>query len=107
MPLNNPSSAGAVIAEGAYTGDDSVNKAIPHGLSLTPKYVRIVCNTNPEYHAIIYGQEAKIYPTVTGAWKAARAVTIPDVTNFYVGNAAEYWETMNEAGSSYYWIALG
>jgi len=92
-------------SEGTYGGNDTVNRTIPHGLSLTPKVVLIRDDQAGGYHYFIYGQEAAIYGDVAGG-NVKHAVTIPDATNFYVGNAANYDQSANLTGQTYYWVAI-
>lgn len=90
---------------GNYTGNNTANRAIPHGLGITPKLVLIYSTSYTSLHRI-HGTNAWITysrTTVTGH----HAVTAADATNFYVGNAASYPYSANESGMDYYWIAVG
>lgn len=103
MPLDNP--FGAVkIGEGTYTGDDSVNRAIPHGLTVTPKIVLIHCNAVAQFRIAI--GEAKVLHASAASFDES-AVTAMDSTNFYVGKATSYPKSANENTRDYYWVAIG
>ncbi len=98
-------SSGAVIASGNYTGNSAVNRAIAHGLGVTPKLI-VLKITNDSYWYIIFGAVAMIGSLTAGAL-AQLAVTIPDNTNFYVGNATNYSLSANLDTYVYYWVAIG
>ncbi|MBA7676743.1 hypothetical protein ES703_84987 [subsurface metagenome] len=102
MPLNNPSKA-VEIKTGTYTGDDTVNRAIPHGLSKTPKLVLIIVDSA---RGVIIGGEARLHSI--DAANQHHVVTAPDSTNFYVGNATSYVQSCNTAGGgyTYRWVAM-
>jgi len=94
----------SMITTGNYTGNETVNRAIAHGLGVTPKIVLITEDDGYMFriHAglarIIYQQA-----TVGGAYE----VTAMDATNFYVGNSTNYTASANGPGESFYWIAFG
>jgi len=110
MPLSNPA-AGVLFKTGTYAGDDSVNKAIAHGLGKTPKLVIIrqvfVGSTTRGAFTFIIVQAAKVFCQAGGA-NSELAVTTPDSTNFYVGNATSYDNSANFASASvtYFWTAF-
>jgi len=110
MPLFNPA-AGVLFKSGTYAGDQSVNKAIAHGLGKTPKLVIIrqvyVGSTTRGAYTYIIVQAAYIYYQGGGA-NSELAVTAPDSTNFYVGNATSYDLSANFAHASvtYHWTAF-
>jgi len=92
------------ITSGTYTGNSSANRAIPHGLGRIPKYVTI-SNTSIATIAYIFGNDpAKVQYAPAGASFAVTAMT---ATNFYVGNATEYAQSVNLNAATYYWIAFG
>ncbi len=96
--------AASSVASGTYTGDSTVNRAIVHGLGRTPKIVFLI-NVDGSIWFRIFGAYAFVlysYVNVTGS----QAVTIPDATNFYVGNAADYALSANYP-YLYYWVAIG
>lgn len=94
----------SMLAYGSYTGNNSANRAIPHGLSRIPKlvfiqqstthdsFVQIMINFNLEYEG--------------GATHANYGTTVPDSTNFYVGNAANYGQSANANAVAYTWVAI-
>jgi len=93
------------ILSGSYTGDATVNKAIPHGLGVIPKAV-LIARKEGYYQYRIMNQQAAIW-----CWNATtntyKAVTAMDAVNFYVGNSANYEESANGNLSIYRWIAIG
>lgn len=105
--LNAKISDGTLVIQtgGSYTGDGTVNRAIPHGLGVVPKIV-ILLHTGEEWHRI-YGGYANILYNIDGMDSGLIAVTAPDATNFYVGNAADYLKSANSNGAAYRWAAIG
>ena len=100
------SHAAAHFANGVYVGNDGVNRAIPHGLGLTPKLV-VICHrdieTDGKVFNLIEGQSSVLY--IHG--EHSYAVTAPNSTNFYVGNASNFTSSANLSPKVYYWIAIG
>jgi len=103
-PVYAAPAAGAVVKASSYTGNSTPNRAIAHGLGVTPKIVFIWDNTDNDRAFKIWGALAKIMKEYN---VAVYAVTIPDSTNFYVGNASGYGDSANGAGATYYWVAIG
>jgi len=99
--LYNPGKAYKVTT-GNYTGDNTANRVIPHGVGSTPKLI-ILGNDDAGPGFLIFGSLAAILNTTT---PGLNAVTIPDVTNFYVGNAANYSLSANANASNYHWTAF-
>lgn len=95
----------AHAASGSYTGDQTANRAIPHGLGATPKIVFIFDSTDGSYNFRIFGALGSIVHWAIGT-AFHYAVTIPDATNFYVGYATEWTKSANTTGRVYYWVAL-
>ena len=96
----------AKITSGTYTGNNTVNRAIAHGLGRIPKIVLIYESASYFYfHRITIGLAAVAY--VNAAANGNIAVTAPDATNFYVGNATNYPTSANDSAGSYYWVAIG
>lgn len=94
---------GAVITSGNYTGNNTVNRAIPHGLGVTPKLIVAYRTGGGQYDMI----KMDVIGYHSNAVDENHAVTIADSTNFYVGNAADYSESMNNSTHTYYWVAMG
>lgn len=88
------------MTTGSYTGNDTANRAIPHGLGRRPAVVII---TQPLYMAFMC---ASLEPSLIVS-AVSSAVTDPDATNFYVGNAANYANSANEGTRVYHWVAFG
>ncbi len=105
MPINNPSTPPAVpeITTGTYVGDNSVNRAIAHGLSGTPDVVLIMESLATRWWRI-FGTIALISHEF-GSTSSNFAVTIPNATNFYVGNSTNYNESANGGGDKV-WVAI-
>lgn len=95
----------APIASGSYAGNDTVNRAIAHGLGVTPKQVLIIESTGKMWHRIT-DQAGKIYYLSTRG-EGNHDVTAISATNFYVGNATDYARSANASGETYYWAAIG
>jgi hypothetical protein len=89
---------------GSFTGNDTVNRSIPHGLGVTPKMVTFHNNTDVRGH-IIQGS-AVIEGKDNAAGGGALAVTAMDATNFYVGNAGNYYFSANTSTRTHYWCAI-
>jgi len=92
---NNP----PLIAQtGSYVGNDTANRALPHGLGRAPRALLIVAGSISYLelpgNAYIVGQGT------------TRAVTAMNETNFYVGNAGSYVQSCNAVGVTYYWAAI-
>ena len=123
--LNNPVNAAALIAahaavtathgstalagvkSGGYTGNDAVNWAIPHGLGVVPSLVIIQELSNACGIAHIVATAFIYYVAGAGAVGSVLAVTTPDATNFYVGNATAQSYSGNSSARSYRWAAVG
>jgi len=97
-------SADIFVSSGSYTGDDTNNHAIPHGLGHTPSIVLIVC-ANDYYWFRIFKTQAAIWYNTTAI--GVIAVTVPDATNFYVGNTgAGLALSANLDPYVYRWVAI-
>ncbi len=94
-----------ISSNGTYTGNNTVNRAIPHGLGRTP-----VCVMFSIRNSIGGGYERIIEPAyIDGVYSAGNSnhgVTIWDDTNFYVGNAANYSESANPNPLEVHWVAF-
>ena len=93
-------------ASGTYTGNDAVNRAIPHGLGTTPKVV-LIHVANMEFQYYLGRVSAFIKFMQSGISSGDIAVTAIDDTNFYVGNATNYENSANKTTKDYYWTAIG
>lgn len=103
MPLQNPSPQ-AEISSGTFTGDNTVNRAIPHGLSRTPKIVMLINPSQGCFGSITVGYTNIV--AQRGAATDVKGVTAPNATNFYVGHAGDYITSMNSATHVIYWVAI-
>jgi len=110
--ISNPSTPQLIAASGTYTGNNTANRAIPHGLGRTPRMVKIYRPSSAvawNWYDILFPIGAFIFSTkitATSAFTADRlAVTIPDGTNFYVGNAGGYEASANMGTHVYFWVA--
>ena len=95
----------AVIGSGNYVGDSTANRAIAHGLGVTPKFVLIITGTSVDWVALF--TSTMYWIEVATPAVGTYAVTTMTSTNFYVGNAGAYNRSANFTGSIYYWVALG
>ena len=89
------------VTSGSYTGNVVANRAIPHGLGTTPKVVHIL-HEGTHNTFIIFGSYGDILMVATNRLD----VTIPDATNFYVGNATDYTYSANCSNYNYSWVAI-
>jgi hypothetical protein len=87
---------------GNYTGNDSANRAIAHGLGSIPSIILIFKILGTCREAIITSGVAKICRFEGNRYD----VSAPDATNFYVGEATSYEYSMNCASTPYKWIAF-
>lgn len=94
----------AVITTGTYVGNSTENRAIPHGLGKTPKFVHLVCTSGA-----VAGRSGFLIDTQIGLYNydGKLAVTGWDATNFYVGDIAEYDTSFNTNTYNYRWVAYG
>ncbi len=92
-----------VVTTGTYTGNNSANRAIAHGLPGRPSLI-LIGETNIVSRNRILGTEAGIQFDWT-TQSVFFAVTQPDATNFYVGNATQYTQSANATGINYHWTA--
>jgi len=97
----------AGVKSGTYTGNDAANRAMPHGLGVTPKVVLFQELSNAYMTSLIQGTGAIYTQDITVGVGLVRTVTIPDATNFYVGDGTNHTQTANSSARSYLWIAIG
>ena len=93
------------ISSGSYTGNNAVNRAIPHGLGVIPKAI-LIARSDGFYQFRIMNQQAAIW-----CWNASvniyKTVKAMDAINFYVGQLVDSEHSANESPSTYRWIAIG
>lgn len=92
-------------SSGSYTGDATANRAIPHGLGITPKIVFISATSGAFFFRIITGLAKIIY--INPATHGTHTVSVINNTNFYVGNSSDYTQSANFTTITYYWVAIG
>lgn len=96
---------GATIATGTYTGDSTADRAITHGMGVTPDIVITLLYTSGVTHGMCYqfaGTAQLFYLNAT----TNHAISAVDGTDFHVGNAASYYTSHNYTGYLYRWIAI-
>jgi len=103
--LNNPVAVGSKVTHGNYTGNDGVNRAIPHGLDVVPDIVLIAREDGSYFHRQHNGRNYIIW--MNNAGEGEHAVTAMSAVNFYVGNAAQYNESANANLQDFRWCAIG
>lgn len=104
MPVINPIPQ-TYSSHGTFTGNDTANRAIPHGLGITPSAVLLYEDGGGSYLGMILADNADVhFADELAAGK--QAVTIVDATNFYVGNAGDYNQSFNANTVPIYWAAL-
>jgi hypothetical protein len=96
--LSNPS--GNTGAQGSYAGDNTANRAIPHGMGGAPRFIAIQKNAADELWIMVV-QSGKMELT---SFANSYNPTTPTPTNFYVGKAATF--EGNVAGQTYFWYAV-
>lgn len=101
--VSNPPTVDKGYEDGTYVGNDAANRAIPHSLGVAP------------YLVLIWNESAILASLDNRAGDAqicnlysnnVHALTKMTSTNFYVGNAASYVQSMNGAGVTYYYRAF-
>ena len=95
----------AVIASDSYTGNDTANRAIAHGLGRQPKFIYIYTPETRNYQFVV-SMDGYVKLTYS-AGDYSHAVTTSDATNFYVGNASNYLQSANDDTNTYQWVAIG
>ena len=95
------------VTGGNYSGTSVANRAIAHGLSITPKLVKIIDSTQANMQYSIINGTAVIYYESSGSGFASKSVTAADGTNFYVGDSTDYGLSANLSGRTYQWVAMG
>jgi hypothetical protein len=97
----------ASISTGTYNGDDTADRAIPHGLGVVPKLVLI--STSDALFLFLSSLVDQYLRFQTGASPSvggSYVVAAKTATNFYVGDAASYTNSANASGNVYYWVAF-
>ena len=97
-------SVGASSTVGSYTGDDTDNRAIPHGLGVTPNMVYF--HNLVDVRGNIFSHANNIVGKDNAAGGGSYAVTAMDATNFYVGHSGNYWFSANISARTHYWCAI-
>jgi hypothetical protein len=97
--------ADAKASSGNYVGNDTANRAIPHGLGRIPSMVFIAQSGGINYN-LIYPTAAQILYLSNASNVLVYAVTVCDSTNLYVGNATSYGASGNATGTTYNWVVL-
>ena len=97
----------ATINADTYNGDNTANRAIPHGLTNASKFVFILNTTTNALMAFLVEGSTQIMRASSGTVGGTGPVTAMDATNFYVGHAASYANSMNASGTTYVWVAVG
>lgn len=96
---------GVVIATGNYTGNGVDDRAIPHGLGVTPKSVLIIeAATGDKWFSILDQAGSLFCSDVEQAVGTRTAVIALDATNFYLSDVGR---GANINTVVYYWTATG
>ena len=95
-------SIGKTLAS-TYVGNNTVNRAIPHGLGKLPQRIMINDNDGAYNRYVLASRMIWEHPTLHGTID----VNVWDTTNFYVGNATDYNYSGNANGTIYHWVAMG
>ena len=105
MPISNPPLVRPEVARGSYSGNDTANRAIPHGLGALPQAVFIFNENGMIFYWENTGVAEICYLLSTTSGN--HAVTVMTDTNFYVGNAANYGQSANAVGTDYQYVVVG
>lgn len=96
---------------GTYDGNDAVDRAIAHGLGVIPRLVELTIADGADAKAdrwFVQGGTVYRFWENTGVLTLSEyAVTAPDATSFYVGNATNLLFSGNSSGTKYGWMAIG
>ena len=90
---------------GSYGGNDTVNRPIAHSLGVIPKHILIAVDSG-YIGQMSQHRNGKIMFTFDAGRGEINVNNMTD-TYFYVGNAGNYFTSMNGGGRGYYWIAFG
>lgn len=89
---------------GNYAGNNTINRAVPHGLGKIPADIEIaIIGDGRVYQIKISGR----LDFISSIDDQQYTVTAADDTNFYVGNATHYGMSANSTGETFYWIVKG
>lgn len=88
----------AKITSGTFVGDNADNRAIAHGLGVTPKLVLIAQVVGNDVGYALGAKNQNLYDDTV------QAVTPCDTTNFYVSQTII---TFNQSGRTIHWVAFG
>ena len=96
----------SLSASGTFTGNDTANRAIAHGLGVTPSFV-MIRDTSNVYHTVFRNKgSANILCIAEAGLGNYLACTISDSTNFYVGNVSDLSSSCNDSPQTYDWVAI-
>lgn len=96
----------AVVSSGLYTGNNTVNRAIPHGLGVKPKHI-VLDVVEISVPATVYlGSILEDGYFANLSINTRYVVTTVDDTNFYVGNAVNYPGSGNGTLYTNNWVAI-
>lgn len=90
---------------GSYTGNNTANRAIPHGLSSTPSLIVVQRDDGTVVNVRTFGTDYVCTLEETNEVEFY-TVTAPDSTNFYVGSASSYTISCNASAYDYNWVAI-
>ncbi len=106
MIVTNPPAA-VRMSSGSYTGNNGANRAITHELGVTPKLVLIFkAGATEAIRFIELGNPGYIAITASTGWDTSGVVTVPNATNFYVGDGVKHDTSANANAVVYHWIAF-
>jgi hypothetical protein len=100
-----PTDTGLRVTMGSYTGNNTSNRAIAHGLGRAPKFVFF--HDDGAYDGSLMDNNGTYIIHVDTANRFRLQVNAPDDTYFYVGHSASYGASKNASAQTYFWIAIG
>ena len=94
------------VTTGGYTGNNTANRAIPHGLGKTPATVFLYLLPTYAMWFRILGSQARVIYINNTPTLSSVVVTQPNGTNFYVGNDPSFGYGANGNALVYEWVAI-
>jgi hypothetical protein len=97
------------IVSGTYTGNDTADRAIPHGLNRVPKMIVVIdetITTGRDMMATVFGAtgDVQVFGGIPTCVTSYYGVTAADATNFHIGDTAGAWG--NVSGETYLFMAI-
>lgn len=97
------------IINGSYTGNDTADRAIAHGLNRAPLMIVVIDETavtGRDMMAVVFGAtgDVQAFGGIPVCITAYYGVTAANSTNFYIGDVGGAWG--NAAGETYLFMCI-